>query len=670
MRTHERYGEYVLLHDVGLARDVVAPERLVAARYEPVMAILPEAMLDLTFERDGRYVTLTGAYVLGSMLELREAPPIVWPQASRLYGSDDLFEALEELVEPWLAELMLAAYANDESVRVFSDDARVRMDLDRARAEGLYGAIPIAEAMRSIGPYVYGYRFVRDARVAVRDAAGANGAAILQGRAKSVAFDGRNDERNAFARRWFAAHRFEALLPSAYDVAFLDGESEALESRVTIHTSAAIDGDREVVLAHPVPAVSLVSLDVEDSIPDRRFGVTTRERVDLRRSIAAAPPITGGSGGRILLLVRDDWKQAEDADTDAVRVLAPWLEREGFTVSLASSGSRLEPTSADVVHVVGHRHIGAALPFLEACAAAGVPIVAAPYADDPRNELPWGGPIQLSAYRNGQDADLVELYADSIASRRLQANGVDATPLQQPVPNPELARLLALSGAAITSGAEEERFLRELYGYRGPVLHAPAYLEPVVAVGAETLAGLDDFALVHAPIDTWASLLFVLAAAARESLPLVWTGPVANHELLHYVRCYASDRTFYIPPSLLSAGELEGLYARARVFVDVGWASRGLNRVARAASYGAEVVGSTQGYAKDVLGESCHAADPASIPSIAAAMRAAWADAPLHRQSTLSRAGIRFDGVAALVSTVTAYGEAAKVPLPVGRKSL
>lgn len=670
MRTHDRYKEYALLHDVGIAREIVAPERLVAARYEPVMAILPEAMLDLTFERDGRYVTLTGAYVLGSMLELRETPPIVWPKGVRGYGSDDVFEALEEAVEPWLAELMFATYANDERLRVFSDDANIRFDLERARAEGLYGITPLVDTMRSIGPYVYGYRFARDAQVAVSDVAGANGAAMLHGRAKRVAFDARDEERNAFARRWFGAHRFESMETRPYDVAFLDAKAAACDARVTIHTSAQLEGDREIVLAHPVPAVSLVSLDVEDSIPDRRLGVTTRERVELRRSVASPPQATGGSGGRVMLLVRDDWKHADDADSDAVRVLATWLEREGFTVTPASSGSQLDPASADVVHVIGHRHIGGALPFLESCAAAGVPIVAAPYADDPRNEYPWGGPIQLFAHRNGQDAEVLDLYADTIARRRLLANGVDAMPLQNPIANPELARLLELSGAAIASGPQEEGFLRDLYAYRGPVLHVPAYLEPVDAQGAETLAGLDEFVFVHAPIDTGSSLLFVLAAAAREGLPLVWTGPVANHELLHYVRCYASDRTFYIPPSLLSPAELEGLYARARVFVDAGWASRGLNRVARAASYGAAIVGSTHGYAQDVLGEGCHAADPASISSIAQAIRTAWADAPLRRPIATTRAADRFGGVAALVSTVTAYGEAAKVPLPVGRNSL
>lgn len=659
MRTHDRYREYALLHDAALAPAFIAPERLVAARYEPVMAVLPEATLDLTFERDGRYLTIVGVYALGSMLELRETPPIVWPRGVRSYAAPEVFEEVEAVVEPWLAELMLAAYANDERLRVFTDDAAIRADLARARTEGLYGASPLVDVTRSLGPYVYGYRFALDGDAAVIDANGANGAAMLCGRAKHVAVDLRDEERMSFARRWFGAQTFGTVDTRTYDVAFVGDGASDVPARATIHTAGAQDGEREIVLARPVPAVSMVSLDIEDSVPDTRFGVRTSERATLGRS-AVIPPIAGGaSAGRVLLLVRDDWSQAGDADSDAARVLRVWLTREGFDVTVAGSATRLDPAAVDVVHVIGHRHLGTALPYLESCAAAGVPIVTAPYADDAHNEAPWGAPIQLFAYRNGQDAEVLDLYTDTIARRRLLADGVNSLPQQARAPKPELARVLALSGAAIASGAQEEQLLRELYGYAGPVLQAPAYLEPIAPSGVETLAGLGEFALFHGPLDPATSILFTLAAAAREGLPLVWTGPVANHELLHYVRCYASDRCFYIPPALLDDAELEGLYARARVFIDVSWTGNGLGRVARAASYGASVVASTHGFALDLLGESAFGADPASIPSIAAALRQAWNAAPHRRHATAARIAERCDGVSALVSTVTAYAQAA-----------
>lgn len=658
MRTHERYREYVLLHDPQIAREIVAADRLVAARFEPVMSVLPEASLDLIFERDGRYVVLTSAYVIGSMLELRESPPIVWPASVRPYADEATFEAIEAYVEPWLAELTLAAFANDECFRVFTHDERVRSDLERARSEGLYGTTSLVRVMRSIGPYVYGYRFARDADAAVRDANGANGAALLVGRCNSVALDLRDADREAFAQRWFAAQRFEEPAARMYGVAFCD-TTDGPQAQTVVHVSEAAPGDRELVLAHPIPAASLVSLDPDDSVPDRRFGVRTGVRAELRRSVAAAPLASGGSGGRILFIARDDWAQTPDADTEAIRTLQSWLVREGFSVDITGASTRIDPSSADVVHVVGHRHVGAALASLEALAAAGVPIVASPYADDAKNDLPWGGNIELFAFRNGLDAETIELYVEAVGRRKLAAAGVDALPRSTPIANPDLKRLLDFSGAALASGAEEERLLRDLYGFANPVLHAPAYLEAGAEDGAEGLAGLGEFMLVHAPIDTAPSLLFVLSAAARTRLPLVWTGPVAHPEVLHHARSFAPDTSYFVPPKLLSEAEVAGLYARARIYVDAGWAARGLNRAARAASYGATVVASTAGYARDVLGDAAFVVDPASVDAIASAMRAAWDAAPARRDLVQTRAAERFGGVAALVSTVTAYSQAA-----------
>lgn len=663
MRTHDRYREYTMLHNVADARRFVSPERLVAVRYEPVMAVLPEATISAIFERDGHYMSLAQAYVLNSMLELRETPPVVWPKHVRGFAPDTTFDALDEMMEPWLLELMLANYANDPCLKFFTDDAAIRADVERAAAERLYGVCGLVDAMRSAGPYVYAYRFLDDARVAIRDAGGANGAALVHGRCRSVAFDSGDAERDAFVRRWFGAHRFDGLEDGAYDVAFVDANA-TVDARTIVHTAVPAPQDRVFTLAHPVPTVSMVSLDIEDSIPDRRFGVQTDERVELRRSSIEAPIASGGSGGRVLLVVRDDWTQIDDADTDAIRTLSAWLSREGFEVCVAGSGARLDPASADVVHVIGHRHVRNALPSLRLFAQAGVPIVAAPYADDPRDEVTWGGAISLFAYRNALDAELLDLYSDTIARRRLTAHGVDGLPNTERVANPELAELLSLSGAAIASGAEEEQLLREVYGYRNPVLPSPGYVEPVVPEAVETLAGCGEFILVHAPIEPAASLLFVLAAAGREGLPLVWTGPVANHELLHYVRAYASDRCYYIPPALLSPAQTEGLYARARVYLDASWASRGLTRVARAASYGATIVGSTHGYARDVLGDGAYPADPGSVASIASAMREAWFASPHRRHDLQGRASERFSGISALVSTVTAYSQAAAAKSP------
>jgi hypothetical protein len=621
---------------------------------EPTIAIGSEAILELIFERAGRYVVIGNVIVEGMMLELQEASPIVWPERVRELGDDLAFESIEARVEPWLTSLTLASYAHDEVSRIFRDVAAIRDDLATARAQKLYGATPLTNVMRSIAPYVYAFRFSRGAKVVIADDGGANGAALLYGRCAGVDFDCGDEARNAFVRRWFGAQTFGNVGQQRYDIAFIPAASTARADTIVTLGSVS-DGAREIAVARPIPVATMVSFDPDDSVIEERFGVSTAVLQEPRQTVAWTPSPTGGSGGRVLLVARDDWAHIDDSDTDALRTLQLWLQREGFQVSVAEGWAQVDPSAVDLAHVVGHRHLGTSLPLLRRLAAARIPIVAAPYADDIGNEMPWGSQTTLFTYRSGTDSNLLDLYTGALARRKLIVSNAAPLSSDHVVPNPELAELLALSGAALVSGPEEERHLRDTYGYRRPILAVPAYLEPIAPTHVGALAGFDDFVLVHGPLDPANALLFVLAAAQREELPVIFSGQVANPEFLHYVKAYAGDRAFFVPPYLLGPAEIEGLYARARVYADVHWAGRGLNRVARAASYGSGLVVSTHAYGRDVLGDAACAADPGSIDSIAAALREAWDGAERHRSATLQRAAERFNPAAALVSTVTAY---------------
>lgn len=660
MRYHHRGRAYWLNHEPALARRIIAPAHLAIARLEPAISPRYEATLDLVFERDGAFAVLPFIIVDGFFLVEREYSPFAWPAMVRDLMDEPALLELERTLEPWLQSRLLARCENDIVTRFFRDEPAVRAAFAQAQVLGLYGAAPLPDVLRTAAPYVYAYRFASDACVAVTAEDGGNGAALLYGRAREVSLAA--NEANAFARSWFSTQPLHEETPADVVVTGADGSDLNASIVIRVHNEDA--RMRTVPVAQSLPFATFVTFDPDDSVIEDRFTVEARSAHAFERSkLNAEPSPVGGSAGRIALLVREDWSRAEDADGDAIRVLQRRLSGEGFSVRIVEGWSHLEAEDVDLVHVIGTQHASVIRPKLERLHAAGVPIVTMPYLDDPRGEGLWGASLALFAFRNSTEDTFLNLYLNALAVRRLGVDGVPAHHTLPLPPDPDVAKLFELSGAVLVSTPEEEALLRERFGYRGPTPLVPALVDSAVPVDVQTIAGTGDFILMHGPIDARSNVLYAVMAAEAERLPLVITGPVASGEVINLIYAYTGDYVRYVPASQLSPEEIEGLYARARVFADISWNGRGLSRLARAGGYGASIVVAAASHAAGIWGELATVADAGSIDSIRQAFRTAWEAHPGRKRAVSAVTAEICNPVLALSGTVLAY-QLASQPQP------
>ena len=654
MRYHRRARPCVLRHDPTRAAEIFRVEHLAVARLEPALSNREEAILDLVFERGGRFAVLPLAIVDSAFIIGRESSPFAWPASTKTFLNESTLRGLEAKVEPWLRSRLLARFENDEALKFYRDDESIRSSFARARDLKLFGAAPLGDVLASVAPAVYAYRFALGKRVAVPDDGFANAAALLYGRAARVDRDG-----DDFEEMWFGTQSFDAVDRSAaYDVALVRDASFG-SSSVEICTSPAQSESMRVAFSRPLPLATFVSFDPDDSIAHGEFSVHVRTPAGTSRETSILQPAAiGGSAGRVALLVREDWMRADDADSDAIRTLERRLSAEGFTVRVIEGWSNVEPSEIDLAHLIGLSNASTIRKKVERLRDAGIPIVASPLVDDPKGETPWGVPLVQSAFRNSVEDTTLDHYLGAVALRRLNAEGV---PLHQSLPlpaNPDAVAVLNCAGALVVSGTAEEAIVRERFGYAGPVVAVAPLVPSVERCGVDAIAGIGDFILMHTAIEARTSVVMAALAAEAQGLPLVLVGPVADAETMLFLHAYGGDMLRYLPLNSLNDGQIEGLYARARVFADIPWNGRGLSRLARAGGYGASLVASTSGAAGAIWGDAIHLADPASLPSISDALRAAWDAAPKERGRVAARTALVCDQRSALAGSVQAYQEA------------
>ncbi len=666
MRYHRRGRPYVLRHDASAAAAIMHGEHLAIARLEPALSNREEAILDLVFEKDGRFAVLPLAIVDSAFIIGRESSPFAWPAGTSEFVAEPLLLQLERRLEPWLRSRLLARCENDEVIKFFKDEEGVRDAFERARSLELYGATPLAQVLSSAAPAVYAYRFAAGGRVAFPDCGFANSAALLYGRVERVDGADRSVDDECFARNWFGTQAIDVLDRSAaYDLVIANRDPN-LTCAVEIRCNARVHGATNVSFSRPLPLATFVSFDTADSALQGEFSVTVHARSQTARtSHILAPAAVGGSRGRVALLVREDWSRADDADSDAIRALDCRLSAEGFSVRIIEGWSNVDPSDIDLVHVMGICHASTIRAKIERLRDAGIPIVTSPLIDDPKGEMPWGVPLAQSAFRNSVEDATLDYYLRAIALRRLNADGV---PLHQSLPlepSDDARRVLNCSGAVIVSGSAEESLVRARFGYAGLCVTVAPFVRTVDAVNVDAIVGLNDFILMHAAIDARNAVVMAALAAEIERLPVVLCGPVADAETMQFLHAFAGNSLRYVPGASISEQHVEGLYARARVFADVSWGGRGLSRLARAGGYGASLVASMCGNASSVWGENVHLADPADLQSIANAFRVAWISAPAERERMAARTATQCDQGSALVATVRAYQQAAHA----GRKT-
>lgn len=615
MRFHKRYPLLQLWLDSAGSRDAINVPSLAVARYEPAVSngVHGTALLDLIFANGSKIAVLPYIEIDTIMLLERGRAPLIWPNAAHSLGYDTL-DALERTILPWLESRTLARQANEELIQRFSD-AIGEQRLEAARGARFVGASTYSESMTAFAPYAYATRFCdRGTMVGIADPYGASGAALLASRGARVYADLADAAQNAFAASWFGCNIYGAvqapctvtirtpgadLAPGAIDIALDRYEGDATA----------------VQIASPVPADVLISFDTEDAPPIRSFGVTVCRQDALRSTVPLTDsPVSGGSAGTILMLLREGFERASDADTDEAHALAIRLRAEGFTVELAPTNAIALDRRADLVHVFGLEALERGTAALQRFRAENVPIVATPDVSRNPQEGVWGSDISRAVFARSLDEGLLEERLELLALRRLSSDaGVTA-------PSAQAGRFVDV---AIVATPAEETALRERHGFRGRAVVSAPYMrcvdDPASSVGA--LTGNASFAFVHAPLEWRTNPVLLMRAAAALRMPVVFAGRTVEVDALRYARAQAPELFLHLPEP--TAEQLAALYLSARVFVDVSWGSRGLYRVQRALASGCAVVVSRNSYAAVTWPAAVVEVDPGSPVAIEGALKVA-----------------------------------------------
>lgn len=656
MRMHRTYRLFDLWTDPHRIRRIVGAETLVASRIEPLIRQGGGfGVVDLTFVRDDEIAVVPFVQVEASMLAEAERSPFVWPRGAGEALEDATIDEIEFKLLPWILAHFLGRRLNDETIRSYDADGALLFE--RAREYGFLGAAPYARVAQAAAPYVYAQRFARGGRIAiVDDPAGATGAAILAASATAVRATFGTPDVDAFARAWFGDPFEAASTAGTFAVAIgaIGAELPPAATRITLHDDVA----GAIPIAAPIPVDVLFSFDPEDSEKVDAFSVVAPEP-DLRRRIGGPEPQpVGGSGGRLLFALRNDALRAPDADTDGASALAARLRAEGFAVDLVPASSIGDLTAYDLVHAFTLTAIADLGDVLVRARAAGLPLVATAHLDDIEREGVWGAGISAGIHLVTLD-DEVAIHLAAIERRALEAENL--SPKGQ-VPfkgyTEAVAGGLAICDALLVSGAAEERFIREKFGFKGIIAPAgPCLLEADAPAGLGALVGSGEFVLAHAPVGPRSNLLALARAAMEADLPLVIAGPIVDHGYAGLLRELADARITML--STASPEAIGTLYRRARVFADVGWEDRGMARIVAAALGGASLVLSQSHYAVELLRPGLWAADRLSGRSIAEALQGAWVGAGRSEaQACAGRAAAYGDPVMALSAVVTAYARA------------
>src|SRR6185437_1244935 len=148
--------------------------------------------------------------------------------------------------------------------------------------------------------------------------------------------------------------------------------------------------------------------------------VRSMRSLDLRAPIQSrtASP-AGGSSGTILMLMRDGFERAPDADVDEARSLASRLRAEGFTVDFASPAGLGDERTADLVHAIGLSAPGMES-ALERMKRKGVPVVASTGFTSAADDAAWGAEVSSAAWGRAGDDGILAEYLDLIALRKLR----------------------------------------------------------------------------------------------------------------------------------------------------------------------------------------------------------------------------------------------------------
>jgi len=656
MRKHALLPRFAPFVEPGRFSRIVAPGNLIAARLQPSYYPWGEAWLDLMFSREGEIALVPFVQIDPPMVYVHESSPFIWP--SWLPLEEHTVTGLEALLQPWLLARTVLGSLDEEILGFFSDDAQAREIFDAARASRFLCAAPVDGVLVDAAPYIYAQRFAAGKRVGVSAAGAAFGASMLARSAGAVHADLGDPALNDLARRWYGIDLYAPLPRATFDLEIKEKEPAGAVA------SVALDGVLEdgvpVDAVRPVFPLLAYSFDTADAEPVRRFAVRAREPI-LRASRLAPMPIIGGSTGRIAIVIRDDGLIAPEADVDQARALTEALCAQGFEAKLTvASGARAE--GVDLIHLFGYRHVQQFEYVLDEAARLGVPVVSTPFFDDFANESLWGSSSIRTLLSGVRDEAAQKMIEQGLASRLLLIKETEARG-KPAYDQAALGKMFGQCRSAIFATRREESQVRSQFGFTGSSRLVPAILRAPVApepIGA--LCGFDDYLLVHAAVESRANQWLVMQAAAAIGAPCVLVGTVEDADYYQAVLEGAGSGLIWLPEPSLSPGQLEALYAGARVFADLSWSGHGAARLVRAATHGTIPVVSTALALDELWPDLTGGVDPASVESAVAVLRQAWMRAPSAGHQIAERTAQLCDPLRSLQAVLGAYAEAAGVP--------
>ncbi len=654
MRFHDRHRRFALAPPPEALASIDS-SMLAFARLEPGWSLTQRCAIDLGFYRGDRWSIAFGCEVEVAGLLERESSVLLWPLDFRALD-ERCAEGVERAIFPWLRVQFLNRRAREESLEIFQPGRR--SDILRARESRLLGVVNYTDLFEDLAPYVYAARHVRPGtHAAIVDPRGAVGALSLERAGAEVALDLGDADALAFASRWLDIEPTQIDRARQYDVAIADRSGELPAARVRVRRDGGESGDIAVPVVLSLPPAITVSFDPDDGPTASAIGVAIAgEAVAARPSVLHEPAAQGGSSGRIAMLVREDALANPDADISAMQVLARRLEREGFEVGVFPVGARADLSSYDLVHAWGSEVAPAALALLEALPA--MPLVLSLSVDDPRGESFSGPKATKAVYGNVNDAAMLDLYFAALGARALSIENAAPEREFDPRPAAEAAvrAMLGRCDAVLLSCAAEEALLRSRFGWSGSTIVVPALAEGAPRCeAAGVLAGEGEFVLCDLPVEARSNQIALALAAKKLDIPVVFTGPVIDHQWFQGLIEVVGVRALWIPQRHLNLGNRAWLRARARVIADCSWTGRGAHQVVAAAATGAFPLLSAAGHGRELFGTLAEVVDPGEHAAIEAGLSRAWERSPVERDSLRSHVRGAFDQTSAFIACVTAY---------------
>ncbi|MGB8796524.1 MAG: hypothetical protein WCC70_03110, partial [Candidatus Aquilonibacter sp.] len=580
MRRHALLSRFAPFVEQGRFARVVGAPFLIAARLQPSFYPWGEGWIDLVFSRDGEIALVPFVQIDAPMVYVREASPFIWPSWLPLEAK--AVAGLEALIEPWLLAHTLLGSLDEEIVSFFTDDAQLRATFQAARAARFLCAINADELLTDAAPYVYAQRFAVGKRVGISSPDGAFGASMLARVANTVHADLGDAERNALAQTWYGIGLYGEIPHASFDVEISAAAANGVAASIALESPT--QGATAVTFTRPVFPLLTSSFDIADAEPVREFYVQAREPI-LRANRLTDAPVIGGSAGRIAIVIRDDGLIAPEADVDQARALAAALCEQGFDARLTvASAARAE--GCDLIHLFGHRHVAQFDYILDEAKRLDVPVVATPLLDDFGNESLWGTAAIRTMLSGTRDQATQQTIERGLAARLVLTDA--ASERGKPAYDEQLLqRMFAQCRAAIFATRVEEAQARSRYGFSGSSRLMPCV--PAQAVSPEpigALCGADEYILVHAAVEPRANQWISARAAAAIGATCVLVGTVEHVEYYQSVIEAAGHGLIWLPEEGLTAGQLEALYAGARIYADFSWAGHGAARLVRAAAHG------------------------------------------------------------------------------------